>query len=146
MLLRSRGERGERLPGKALAQSIRIRPTPALFRRVLRRDMAILSKGLVNQAGLASSTCLGIRHRLAMDPRRSLLISNGSASCLRTGPMRHTPAFRNIEICSGGSCGSSVVEHSLGKGEAESSILSRSTSICASHHRKAAVAFPRRTF
>ncbi len=32
-----------------------------------------------------------------------------------------------IENRSGESCGSSVVEHSLGKGEAESSILSRST-------------------
>jgi hypothetical protein len=32
-----------------------------------------------------------------------------------------------IKNRSGESCGSSVVEHSLGKGEAESSILSRST-------------------
>jgi hypothetical protein len=37
-------------------------------------------------------------------------------------------ALRNFDICPGESCGSSVVEHSLGKGEAESSILSRSTS------------------
>jgi hypothetical protein len=35
------------------------------------------------------------------------------------------PEHRN---CLGKSCGSSVVEHSLGKGEVESSILSRSTS------------------
>ncbi len=49
-------------------------------------------------------------------------------SCLGTGPMRHTPALRKIENRPGESCGSSVVEHSLGKGEAESSILSRSTS------------------
>jgi hypothetical protein len=38
-----------------------------------------------------------------------------------------TPALQNFEICLRESCGSSVVEHSLGKGEAESSILSRST-------------------
>ena len=50
------------------------------------------------------------------------------APCLETGPMRHTLALRKIENRSGESCGSSVVEHSLGKGEAESSILSRSTS------------------
>jgi hypothetical protein len=37
-----------------------------------------------------------------------------------------TPALQNFEIMRE-SCGSSVVEHSLGKGEAESSILSRST-------------------
>jgi hypothetical protein len=49
--------------------------------------------------------------------------------CLGTGPMRHTPALRKIKNLSGESCGSSVVEHSLGKGEAESSILSRSTSL-----------------
>jgi hypothetical protein len=48
--------------------------------------------------------------------------------CLGTGPMRHTPALRKFKTRSGESCGSSVVEHSLGKGEAESSILSRSTS------------------
>ena len=49
--------------------------------------------------------------------------------CLGTGPMRHTPALRKIKNHSGEGCGSSVVEHSLGKGEAESSILSRSTSL-----------------
>ena len=36
-------------------------------------------------------------------------------------------ALRKFKKPSGESCGSSVVEHSLGKGEAESSILSRST-------------------
>ena len=39
---------------------------------------------------------------------------------------------------SGPRCGSSVVEHSLGKGEVESSILSRSTSRLFGAHRRAA--------
>ena len=37
-------------------------------------------------------------------------------------------AWCNTMFCIIESCGSSVVEHSLGKGEVESSILSRSTS------------------
>jgi hypothetical protein len=47
--------------------------------------------------------------------------------CLAWRPMRHTRAAELFATVSW-SCGSSVVEHSLGKGEVESSILSRSTS------------------
>jgi hypothetical protein len=75
------------------------------------------------------SLCSLTRHTFAPSVRDSLAPADFEpAPCLKTGPMRHTPALRNIKNRSGDSCGSSVVEHSLGKGEAESSILSRSTS------------------
>jgi hypothetical protein len=77
----------------------------------------------------ACSLCSLKRHQLGTSVRDGLAPADfGPAPCPGTGPMRHTPALRKIKSRSGESCGSSVVEHSLGKGEAESSILSRSTS------------------
>ena len=69
-----------------------------------------------------------MRWRCWSDPRSCAALRLSSLPCLGTGPMQHTPALRKSKKHSGESCGSSVVEHSLGKGEAESSILSRSTS------------------
>jgi hypothetical protein len=77
----------------------------------------------------ARSLCSLKRHTFGTSCRDSLAPADSEpASCLGTGPMRHTPALRKIKNRSGESCGSSEVEHSLGKGEAESSILSHSTS------------------
>ena len=58
---------------------------------------------------------------------------SGSLLCSKAGCMIHKPRLRSKKSYgrsqphSSASCGSSVVEHSLGKGEVESSILSRST-------------------
>ena len=77
---------------------------------------------------LACSLCSLKRHTFETSCRDRLASTDFEpAPCLGTGPMRHTPALRKIKNRSGESCGSSVVEHSLGKGEAEGSIPSRST-------------------
>mgnify|MGYP007135462557 CR=1 FL=1 len=77
----------------------------------------------------ACSLCSLKRHTFGTSCRDSLA-STAFKPALLPGNRAYATHARAPENKnrSGESCGSSVVEHSLGKGEAESSILSRSTS------------------
>ena len=84
--------------------------------------------GLLWPCGVAE-LAHGELHRIVGQRRKCLAFAAvGSLDHRAAALVINRPALRKFKIRSGESCGSSVVEHSLGKGEAESSILSRSTS------------------